>query len=167
MYHQVFKLHSNLLKSLSHPKRLEIVHLLRSQELSVSQIQAMLDLPQANLSQHLMVLRKVKAVVSKKIGKEVYYKLAHQNFIKASDLLREVLVDRYKHDPLADEFTQKMTDLVPLKTDPVCLMRVSPKTAAAAIKHSNKTYYFCASGCKKIFKANPTKYLNTDHTSRV
>jgi len=159
MYHQVFKLHSNLLKALSHPKRLEIVHLLRDQELSVSQIQTMLDLPQANLSQHLMVLREVQIVKSRREGKEIYYKLAHKNFIKASDLLREVLIDRYKHSPLADEFTQKMKDLVPLETDPVCHMRVSPKTAAAVLNHKQKTYYFCASGCQKSFKTNPSKFI--------
>ncbi len=95
MYHQVFKLHSDLLKALSHPKRLEIVHLLRDQELSVSQIQTMLDLPQANLSQHLMVLREVQVVEFRREGKEIYYQLTHKNFIKASDLLREVLIDRY------------------------------------------------------------------------
>jgi len=159
MYHQVFKLHSKLLKALSHSKRLEIIHLLRDQELSVSQIQTMLDLPQANLSQHLMVLRQAQVVQSRKDGKEVYYKLAHKNFIKASDLLREILIDRYKHDVLADEFTQKMKDLVPLETDPVCHMRVSPKTAAAVLKLKNKTYYFCASGCQKAFKTNPKKFI--------
>lgn len=159
MYHQVFKLHSDLLKALSHPKRLEIVHLLRDQELSVSQIQAMLDLPQANLSQHLMVLREVQVVEFRREGKEIYYQLTHKNFIKASDLLREILIDRYKHSPLADEFTQKMKDLVPLETDPVCHMRVSPKTAAAVLKHKQKTYYFCASGCKKSFKTNPKKFI--------
>ena len=159
MYHQVFKLHSKLLKALSHSKRLEIVHLLRDQQLSVGQIQTMLDLPQANLSQHLMVLREVQVVGFKRQGKEIYYKLAHKNFIKASDLLREVLIDRYKHDVLADEFTQKMKDLVPLETDPVCHMRVSPKTAAAVLKLKDKTYYFCASGCKKTFKANPKKFI--------
>jgi DNA-binding transcriptional ArsR family regulator/YHS domain-containing protein len=159
MYHQVFKLHSDLLKAISHPKRLEIIHLLRTQELSVSQIQAMLDLAQANLSQHLMVLRKVQVVKTHKKGKEIYYRLAHKNFIKASDLIREILIERHKHDPMADELTQKMSDLVPLETDPVCHMRVSPKTAAAAYKYQQKTYYFCASGCQKAFKNKPNKYL--------
>lgn len=164
MYQQVFKLHSQLLKALSHPKRLEIIHLLRDQELSVSQIQSMLDLPQANLSQHLIVLRDAKVVQTRRDGKQIYYQLAHKNFIKASDLLREILIDRYKDDSLADEFTQKMKDLVPLQTDPVCHMRVSPKTAAAVMKHKKTTYYFCASGCKKEFKTNPHKYLKgQDH----
>lgn len=159
MYFQVFKLQANLLKSLSHPKRLEIIHLLRDQELSVSQIQQMLGLPQANLSQHLQILRENEILVSHKNGKQIFYKLAHKNFIKANDLFRSVLIQKHKDTPLADEFTHKMTDLVPLVQDPVCLMRLSPKTAAFAYKHNNHNYYFCASGCQDKFKKSPQKYI--------
>jgi ArsR family transcriptional regulator len=159
MYYQVFKLHSQLLKAMSHHKRLEIIHLLRDQELSVTQIQEMLDLPQANLSQHLQILRAIKVVKTKKQGKQIFYKLAHRKFIKASDLLREILIERHKDKALADEFTEKMSDLVPLTHDPVCGMRLSPKTAATATKLYKKTYYFCASGCQKKFINKPEKYL--------
>lgn len=152
MYQQVFQLHAELLKALSHPKRLEIIHLLRSQELSVGEVQEMLDLPQANLSQHLMVLRDAKVVITRKQGKQIYYSLFHKNFIKASDLLREILIERYKDDSLSDEFTQKMSDLVPLVHDPVCNMRLSPKTAAYAFRYKGENYYFCASGCFEKFK---------------
>ena len=56
MYSQIFELHAHLLKAIAHPRRLEIIHLLRDQELPVGDIHTMLDLPQANISQHLMVL---------------------------------------------------------------------------------------------------------------
>ena len=75
MYHIIFRLHTQLLKALANEKRLEIIHLLRDQELTVSEIQTMLDLEQANLSQHLMVLRKLEVVTTRKDGKEIYYKL--------------------------------------------------------------------------------------------
>jgi ArsR family transcriptional regulator len=159
MYQKIFKLHSVLLKAISHPKRLEIIHLLRKRELNVSQMLEMLDLPQANLSQHLTLMRKANVVETRKEGKEVYYKLAHKNFIKASDLLREILVERYKGTKLEDEFLLKMNELVPLVHDPVCKMRLSPKTASYAIKHNNKTYYFCAKGCMDEFKKTPEKYV--------
>lgn len=159
MYLKVFKLHADLLKAMSHPKRLEIIHLLRDQELQVNQIQDMLDLPQANLSQHLQVLRQVEVVKTRKAGKQIYYKLSHNNFIKASDLIREILIAKHKDSSLADDFSKKMSDLVPLVPDPVCGMRVSPKTAASAVKYEGKTNYFCATGCKKKFKKNPKKYL--------
>lgn len=159
MYQQVFKLHSELLKALAHPKRLEIIHLLRDQRLSVTEIQKMLDLPQANLSQHLQILRDAGVVKTKRSGKQIFYELAHKNFIRASDLMREVLIERYKGNGLADEFTKKMSDLVPLTHDPVCKMRLSPKTASYALKLKGKAYYFCAAGCFGRFKKNPKKYV--------
>jgi ArsR family transcriptional regulator len=159
MYQQVFELHADLLKALAHPKRLEIIHLLRDQTLTVTQIQEMLDLPQANLSQHLTILRAASVVDSRKIGKQIFYRLAHNNFIKASDLLRRVLIEKYQHEKIADELTLKMSDLVPLTIDPVCGMRLSPKTAAFAHKHQGESYYFCAAGCHHTFKENPDKFI--------
>lgn len=158
MYQQVFELHSNLHKAMAHPKRLEIIHLLREKTLAVTEIQSMLDLPQANLSQHLSILRTSGVCSCRKLGKKIYYGLAHKNFIKASDLIRDVLVEKYKDDKLADELTLKMSDLVPLTVDPVCGMRLSPKTAAFALKRKGENYYFCASGCLHQFKEKPQKY---------
>lgn len=159
MYQEVFQLHAGLLKAMAHPKRLEIINLLRNQELSVSQVRRMLDLPQANLSQHLEVLRRAQVVVTRRSGKQIYYRLAHSNFIKASDFLRAVLVEKYKNDRLANEFTKKMSDLVPLVHDSVCGMRMSPKTAGLACKYKKENYFFCASGCLQKFKENPKKFI--------
>lgn len=160
MYYKVFQLHADLLKALSHAKRLEIIHLLRDKELSVSEIQEMLGLSQSNLSQHLMILRDAGVVESRRNGKQIYYKLTNQNFIKASDLIRQVLVEMHKDDPISDEFTRKMSELVPLTQDPVCSMRLSPKTASYAEKYDGNEYYFCASGCFEKFNKNPDKYIS-------
>ena len=162
MYQEIFKLHSNLLKAISHPKRLEIIHLLRDQELCVNEILDMLGLPQANLSQHLIVLKNARVVDTRKEGKQIYYKLAHKNIVKASDLLRDILVKRYKDTGLADEFALKMADLVPLTQDPVCNMRLSPKTASYAKKYKGKKYYFCAEGCLDEFMNKPEKHVRTN-----
>ncbi|MBI2051733.1 metalloregulator ArsR/SmtB family transcription factor [Candidatus Roizmanbacteria bacterium] len=161
MYSEVFTLHSKLLKALSNPKRLEILHLLRNSELTVSSIQKMLYLPQGNLSQHLMVLREAHVVATRRKGREIYYKIAHTNFIKASDLIRELLIKQHKDNPQMKELTRNMTDLVPLTQDPVCKMRISPKTASFVTKLNGNPFYFCASGCYKKFKENKEKYLKT------
>ncbi len=160
MYQEIFKLHADLLKALSHPKRLEIVNLLREQELAVGEVQEMLDLPQANLSQHLEVLRQARVVKARREGKRMYYSLAHKNFVKASDLLRAVLVERHRDSVLVDEFTKSMSDLVPLVHDPVCHMRLSPKTAGFACEYRKRDYYFCASGCLRDFKKSPDKFYS-------
>lgn len=160
MYSEVFELHSQLLKALAHPKRLEIIHLIRATELSVSDIHQMLDLPQANISQHLMLLRDAGIVQTRRDGKQVFYSLANDKFIQASDLMREIaaqqLVDSGKS---AKEALMKINELVPLVHDPVCQMRVSPKTAGFSCDHDHRTYYFCASGCMKLFQKIPTKYV--------
>ena len=43
--------------------------------------------------------------------------------------------------------------------DTVCKMEVDEKTAAATSEYKGKTYYFCATGCKKAFDADPEKYI--------
>ena len=43
--------------------------------------------------------------------------------------------------------------------DPVCGMEIDEKAAAGKSEYEGKTYYFCSSGCKKTFDANPAKYV--------
>ena len=42
--------------------------------------------------------------------------------------------------------------------DPVCGMTVDKATALKA-KIGDRTYYFCAPGCKSTFEKNPTKFV--------
>lgn len=151
MYYKLFQLHAELLKALSNSKRLEIIQLLRDQELPVSEIQEMLDLPQGNLSQHLQVLRASGVVETRREGKQIFYKISHQNFIKASDLFREVLIERSKGE-ISEIADLNMMDLMPLATDPICKMRLSPKTSAFAYAKNGQDFYFCGSGCFEKFK---------------
>lgn len=158
MYSEIFELHAEILKALAHPRRLEIIQLLRDQELCVSDIYEMLDLPQANISQHLMILREAGIVKTSRDGKQILYSLTDKKIINASDLLREVLIDQHRGTLVADHLTMKMKDLIPVVHDPVCQMRVSPKTAGYHHSHDNQTYYFCASGCLKKFQERPERY---------
>ncbi|MDA1079816.1 MAG: metalloregulator ArsR/SmtB family transcription factor [bacterium] len=159
MYSEVFELHAELLKALSHPRRLEILRLLRDQELCVSDIYEMLDLPQANISQHLMILRDAEVLSSRKDGKQVFYSIANKKILAACDLFREVLIEQTEDAELARELRLSMQELLPLTHDPVCQMRVSPKTASFAQKHAGEMFYFCASGCKKKFAERPDAYV--------
>jgi len=38
-------------------------------------------------------------------------------------------------------------------------MTVDESTAAAKTEHKDKTYYFCAEGCKETFEKEPEKYV--------
>lgn len=161
MYTQLFELQAEFLKALAHPRRLEIIGLLREEQLCVSQIYEMLDLPQANISQHLMILREAKIVTTKRDGKQILYQLADTKILGAVDLIRESLV-RQHHDPeLSKQLRLSMKELTPLRHDPVCQMRLSPKTANFKSDYNGSEYYFCASGCYKKFSQDPTKYAKS------
>lgn len=43
-------------------------------------------------------------------------------------------------------------------TDPVCGLKVDPKTAPNA-QHQGRTYYFCSDQHRQLFSKNPAKYL--------
>lgn len=159
MYSEMFELQAQLLKALAHSRRLEIIQLLRGQSLSVSEIYEMLDLPQANISQHLMILRDAGVVKTKREGKQIIYQIADLRILEASDALREVLIDQNKHTNLAQALSFNMKDMVPVVHDPVCQMRVSPKTAGGIVEYQGHHYYFCASGCSKKFMENPQTYV--------
>ncbi len=159
MYAEVFDLQASLFKALAHPKRLEILQLLRDQELPVSDIYAMLDLPQANISQHLTVMREANIVGSRRTGKQIYYSLSGPKILAAVDLFREHLIDENKNSQLGHELSLNMSELLPLTHDPICGMRISLNTAAFVFKHNGRNHYFCASGCLKNFKSNPTQFL--------
>ncbi|KKT13124.1 MAG: Transcriptional regulator, ArsR family [Parcubacteria group bacterium GW2011_GWA1_43_27] len=68
MFNKVLRQHAELLKVLANPKRLEVLYLLRQGELTVSDIELATGMRQANLSQHLMVLRNAGIVSSKHIS---------------------------------------------------------------------------------------------------
>ncbi|NOY78639.1 MAG: YHS domain-containing protein [Calditrichaeota bacterium] len=43
--------------------------------------------------------------------------------------------------------------------DPVCGMKVNPKSAKYKTNYKGKTYYFCAKDDLNTFKKNPSKYI--------
>ena len=159
MYARLFELHAQLFKALAHPRRLEIVQLLRDTQLPVTDIHTMLDLPQANISQHLTILRDAKVVTTRRDGKQVLYALAAPEIMAACDLFREMLIRQYQGTNVPKEFAFSLAELVPLHTDPVCGMRVSARTAGFHTHYQETEYYFCASGCHKRFTDAPEDYV--------
>lgn len=87
-------MHASVCKGLADPKRLLIINALRDGERSVTQLCDVLGLPQANVSQHLAVLREKDLVEVRKDGQWSYYSLTSPKIIEAMDLLREVMSER-------------------------------------------------------------------------
>ncbi|MEK6983843.1 MAG: metalloregulator ArsR/SmtB family transcription factor [Nanoarchaeota archaeon] len=90
--------HAEICKVFSSPTRLEILNLLRHEGKSVTELIKKTKLSQANISQHLSIMKSRGIVISNRKGKYVYYKLTNSKIIKAFDIIREVLMDRLKNN---------------------------------------------------------------------
>jgi ArsR family transcriptional regulator len=90
---QLYKLHASICHTLSNPKRLEIIDKLRAQELSVTALAESLEISQANLSQHLAIMRQKGIVTTRRDGLNVFYRLSNPKIVKACDLMRQVLLE--------------------------------------------------------------------------
>lgn len=91
---ELVQMHASVCKGLADPKRLLIINSLRDGELAVHEICTELDLAQANVSQHLAILRDKGLVRVRKDGQHSYYGLTTPKIIEAMDLLREVMHDQ-------------------------------------------------------------------------
>lgn len=81
---------AGVFQALAHPTRIAIVELLRDEgEVPVSTIYERLDLEQANVSQHLAVLRSKLIVTGRKDGNQVFYSLRDRVIGKVLDLMRQ------------------------------------------------------------------------------
>lgn len=95
---QLYVIHAELCKALSHPKRLQILDILADRECNVDELAAGLGVQSANVSQHLAVMRRVGLVQSRKEGLYVYYRLADPRIKDACNLLREIMVASLKRE---------------------------------------------------------------------
>ena len=94
---EIYKIHAEMCKVFSNPTRLEILDLLRDKELSVTELIKKTKLSQANISQHLSIMKSKGIVISNRKGKNIYYNLTNPKIIKAFDIIKEVLVERLRN----------------------------------------------------------------------
>jgi rhodanese-related sulfurtransferase/DNA-binding MarR family transcriptional regulator len=85
---------ARITKSMANPHRMEIIELLAQGEVSVEQIAEQTNLPIANTSQHLQVLKQAQLVEINRQGNFIYYRLSSSNVFKAWKALRDLGVER-------------------------------------------------------------------------
>jgi ArsR family transcriptional regulator len=83
---RVFK--AKIFQALGHPTRIAVAEALRGGELTAGALQQQLGVEQANLSQHLAVLRTARVVVTRRAGNQVFYALRDPVLTKVLDLLK-------------------------------------------------------------------------------
>ena len=79
---------ADIFQALAHPTRIAIVEMLRDREMSAGQLIEQLSLEQANISQHLAILRNKQIVVNRKEGNQVFYSLRDPVLIEVLDVLK-------------------------------------------------------------------------------
>lgn len=109
---------AKITKSMANPHRLEIIELLAQGEYSVEQIAEQTNLPVANTSQHLQVLKVAQLVDINRQGNFIYYRLANSNVFKAWKALRELGVERIATiEKLVKDFRKSNFDFEPVTID--------------------------------------------------
>jgi ArsR family transcriptional regulator len=90
---------ASVFQALAHPTRIAILELLRAGEIPAGVIQERLGVEQANLSQHLAILRSRQIVHSRKQGNQVFYSLRNKVLFKVLDLMRQYF-QAHLHDSI-------------------------------------------------------------------
>jgi ArsR family transcriptional regulator len=97
---EIYKLHAEVCKALASPVRIQIIDILQTNELSAGQLAERMQLPKANLSQHLSLMRDKGIVNARREGAHVYYRVSSQKVVTACRLMREVLLERLSQSVL-------------------------------------------------------------------
>ena len=85
------RIRSEILKALSHPVRVLIVHALAGGDRCVGELNALVDIDQSNISRHLAVLKRAGIIADQRHGMRVFYHLQTPCILKAFDCAVEVI----------------------------------------------------------------------------
>lgn len=86
---------SKLLKSMSHPIRLKILCLLQDKELSVGDIRDQVETTNANVSQHLNILRSQGIIDYRKDANFIYNRITDRRIIDLIQTMRKLFCPNF------------------------------------------------------------------------
>src|SRR3989304_379407 len=105
MEDRIYAYHAEMCQVFSHPKRLEVIALLREGEMSVTELAQRLGLTVGNLSQHLSMMKERRILLTRKEANMVYYRIASPKLIHCMDMMREMLFEQIRQDAALIEGT--------------------------------------------------------------
>ena len=108
---EITSLQAEVLKVLSSPRRLEILHTLALEPMEVGRLAEAIGVSQPNVSQHLAVMRTAGIVESERVGREIRYRLADPDVLVACTVMRGVLERRLARLARAAD-TARMTEIL-------------------------------------------------------
>jgi ArsR family transcriptional regulator, virulence genes transcriptional regulator len=87
----VYEVHAEFCKTFAHPVRLALLDSFRSGEKTVTQLAQELGIRQSTVSQQLSLLKRMGAVLARRDGRQLYYRLADRRILKAYDLVDQIV----------------------------------------------------------------------------
>ncbi len=91
MKKEILELHAEFCKTFSHPTRLQILNLLKDDEMIVTDMTVRLGLSKANVSRHLSLMRLKKILLTRREGANIYYRLANEELGHACSVMQGAL----------------------------------------------------------------------------
>lgn len=91
----IIEMQAEICKTLTNPKRIEILNALKNGEKTVTELVAALGASKANVSQHLALMRLKGILATRREGVNIYYRVANPKVIAACALMKEVLYEQH------------------------------------------------------------------------
>jgi len=104
----IYELQAEICKVLASPKRIEILNALKDGEKTVSELVEILNIPKANVSQHLAIMRHKGVLKTRREGVNIYYSISHSKIIDACNMMKEVLSEQLKEKSKYIELVSSM-----------------------------------------------------------
>ena len=94
MEKKVYMMHAEMCKVFTSPIRLEILDILRDGGKSVTELVQLTGYNQANISQHLQIMKDKGILKTEKKGNFVFYNIANPKVSKAFSMMKEIMIDQ-------------------------------------------------------------------------
>ncbi len=91
----LYELQAEICKTLTNPKRIEILNNLKNEEKTVTELVNAIGASKANISQHLAVMRHKGILKTRRVGVNIYYSVSNPKVIDACALMKEVLFEQH------------------------------------------------------------------------
>jgi ArsR family transcriptional regulator len=91
----IIEMQAEICKTLTNPKRIEILNALKNGEKTVTELVAALGASKANVSQHLALMRLKGILTTRRNGVNIYYRVSNPKVIAACTLMKEVLYEQH------------------------------------------------------------------------
>lgn len=90
----IYSFQADLCHAMSHPTRIQILHVLFSGPKNVTELVHQCELSQTTISRNLAVLKRAGIVVSQRHGQEIIYAIANPKIIEVCNMMRQVISEQ-------------------------------------------------------------------------